>query len=120
MSDNPSILSHVSIGTNDLPRAAAFYDRVREPLGCQRIMAHEQAVAWGLANRLVPHDNLLPEAEAAARQLSTRHPGSQKRIKSLLKPPDLAAALEREQEDFVAQIDTPETRASMLAFLEAM
>ena len=49
MSENPSILSHVSIGTRDLARAVAFYDCVLASLGCQRIMAHEQAVAWGRA-----------------------------------------------------------------------
>lgn len=36
-SDGPSILSHVSIGTNDLQRALAFYDQVLPTLGCRRI-----------------------------------------------------------------------------------
>jgi len=33
MDNNPSILSHVSIGTNDFERAVAFYDAVLSPLG---------------------------------------------------------------------------------------
>jgi catechol 2,3-dioxygenase-like lactoylglutathione lyase family enzyme len=33
--DNPSILSHVSIGTNDFARAVAFYDAVLSTLGCK-------------------------------------------------------------------------------------
>lgn len=45
--DNPSIISHVSIGTNDFERAQAFYDRVLLTLGCKRIMAHPGAVAYG-------------------------------------------------------------------------
>lgn len=45
----PSILSHVSLGTGDLDRAVAFYDRVLATLGCRRIMAHPGAVAWGKA-----------------------------------------------------------------------
>jgi len=45
--DNPSIISHVSIGTNDFERATAFYDRVLPTLGCKRIMAHPGAVAYG-------------------------------------------------------------------------
>jgi catechol 2,3-dioxygenase-like lactoylglutathione lyase family enzyme len=45
MSD--SILSHVSIGTNDFERALAFYDRVLASLGCRRIMEHPGAVAYG-------------------------------------------------------------------------
>lgn len=47
--ENPSILSHVSIGTNDFERARAFYDRVLAPLGCTRIMEHPGAVAYGKA-----------------------------------------------------------------------
>jgi catechol 2,3-dioxygenase-like lactoylglutathione lyase family enzyme len=47
--DNPSILSHVSLGTNDFTRAVAFYDRVLPTLGCRRIMEHPGAVAWGKA-----------------------------------------------------------------------
>ena len=47
MDDNPSILSHVSIGTNDFERAIAFYDKVLPMLGCKRIMEHPGAVAYG-------------------------------------------------------------------------
>ncbi len=38
MDDNPSILSHISIGTNDFERAIAFYDAVLSPLGCKRLV----------------------------------------------------------------------------------
>jgi catechol 2,3-dioxygenase-like lactoylglutathione lyase family enzyme len=44
---NPSILCHVSLGTNDFARAVAFYDRVLTTLGCKRILEHPGAVAWG-------------------------------------------------------------------------
>jgi catechol 2,3-dioxygenase-like lactoylglutathione lyase family enzyme len=47
MSENPSILSHISLGTNDFARAVAFYDRVLPTLGCKRIMEHPGAVAYG-------------------------------------------------------------------------
>ena len=48
MSDeNPSILSHVSLGTQDFERATAFYDKVLPALGCRRILEHEGAVAYG-------------------------------------------------------------------------
>src|SRR5919202_4827439 len=47
MDNNPSILSHVSIGTNDFERAIAFYDKVLPTLGCKRIMEHPGAVAYG-------------------------------------------------------------------------
>ncbi len=47
MDDNPSILSHVSIGTNNFERAVAFYDQVLSTLGCKQIMKHPGAVAYG-------------------------------------------------------------------------
>ncbi|PTQ70876.1 VOC family protein [Pseudomonas sp. GV071] len=44
---NPSILSHLSIGTNHFDRALVFYDRVLATLGCKRVMEHPGAVAYG-------------------------------------------------------------------------
>jgi len=45
--DIPSILSHISIGTNDFERAIGFYDKVLPTLGCKRVMEHPGAVACG-------------------------------------------------------------------------
>ena len=45
--ENPSIISHVSVGTNDFDRAVGFYDKVLPALGCKRIMEHPGAVAYG-------------------------------------------------------------------------
>ena len=45
--ENPSILSHVSIGTNDMPRAVAFYDAVLPVLGCKKLMEYPFGVAYG-------------------------------------------------------------------------
>ena len=47
--DIPSILSHVSIGTNDFDRAVAFYESALATLGCRRVSAHPGAVAFGKA-----------------------------------------------------------------------
>lgn len=47
MDDIPSILSHVSIGTNQFEQALAFYDAVLTALGCRRLMEHPDAVAYG-------------------------------------------------------------------------
>jgi catechol 2,3-dioxygenase-like lactoylglutathione lyase family enzyme len=47
--DNSSIVSHVSIGTNDIDRAVAFYDKVLATLGCTRVMQYPSAVAYGKA-----------------------------------------------------------------------
>lgn len=45
--DNPSMMSHVSIGTNDFDRAVAFYDKVMATLGCRRLDAFPGAVVYG-------------------------------------------------------------------------
>ena len=52
MSGNPSILSHVSLGTNQLDRALAFYDKALGALGIGRVVDLSQehhAVAYGRA-----------------------------------------------------------------------
>ncbi len=43
-SANPSCISHLSIGTNDFPRARAFYDAVMAALGCKVILEYPGAV----------------------------------------------------------------------------
>jgi catechol 2,3-dioxygenase-like lactoylglutathione lyase family enzyme len=45
--NNPSVLSHVSIGTNDFERAIAFYDQVLSTLGCKRLSEHPYGIAYG-------------------------------------------------------------------------
>ena len=45
----PSIISHVSLGTNDFDRATAFYDRVMPLVGARRVHEHPGAVAYGKA-----------------------------------------------------------------------
>lgn len=45
--DNPSIMSHISIGTNDFAASVKFYDRVLQTLGAKRLMEHPGAVAYG-------------------------------------------------------------------------
>ena len=45
--ENPSIISHISIGTNNFERAVVFYNRVLSTLGCKQIMKYPGAVAYG-------------------------------------------------------------------------
>lgn len=47
MPDNPSLMSHVSLGTNDFDRAVAFYEAVLAPLGGRKLMDHPGASAFG-------------------------------------------------------------------------
>jgi catechol 2,3-dioxygenase-like lactoylglutathione lyase family enzyme len=45
--DNPSIISHVSVGTNRFAEARTFYEKVLAVLGCGIIMEHPGATAFG-------------------------------------------------------------------------
>lgn len=41
------MLGYVTLGTNDLARAAKFYDAITAELGAGRMMENEQFIAWG-------------------------------------------------------------------------
>lgn len=45
--DNPGILSHASVGTNDLSTSRTFYDAVLTTLGCKVMLEYSTAVAYG-------------------------------------------------------------------------
>src|SRR5690606_30957410 len=44
---NPSMMSHVPIGTNHFEAARAFYDAVLAPLGVKRLAEYPGVVAYG-------------------------------------------------------------------------
>jgi catechol 2,3-dioxygenase-like lactoylglutathione lyase family enzyme len=39
----------VTLGTNDLPRAAAFYDALLAEIGAKRLWEYDRGIAWGVA-----------------------------------------------------------------------
>lgn len=41
------MIGYVTLGTNDLPRAAAFYDAVAGAMGYGRMMQEGEFIAWG-------------------------------------------------------------------------
>ncbi len=41
------MIGYVTLGTNDLARAATFYDAIAAELGTGRMMETEQFIAWG-------------------------------------------------------------------------
>jgi len=43
------MIGYVTLGTNDLPRATAFYDALLAEVGIQRIMDFGRGYAWGSA-----------------------------------------------------------------------
>ena len=47
--DNPSIMSHVSVGVKDFEKAKAFYDVVLATIGASRVFDFPGAAAYGKA-----------------------------------------------------------------------
>jgi catechol 2,3-dioxygenase-like lactoylglutathione lyase family enzyme len=43
------MIGYVCIGTNDLPKAARFYDGLMPTLGAKRLWETERCIAWGTA-----------------------------------------------------------------------
>lgn len=41
------MIGYVTLGTNDLKRAAAFYDAIAKEVGVGRMMDNETFIAWG-------------------------------------------------------------------------
>ncbi|MCX7139514.1 MAG: VOC family protein [Proteobacteria bacterium] len=43
------MIGYVTLGTNDLPRAAAFYDALLAEVGAKRVWEFDRGIAWGVA-----------------------------------------------------------------------
>ena len=43
------MIGYVTVGTNDLPRAAGFYDQLMAEIGAKRFMETEQFIAWAVS-----------------------------------------------------------------------
>lgn len=43
------MIGYATLGTNDLPRAAAFYDTLLAEIGAKRLMDFGRGLAWGTA-----------------------------------------------------------------------
>jgi catechol 2,3-dioxygenase-like lactoylglutathione lyase family enzyme len=56
------MIGYVTLGTNDLARAAKFYDAIAKELGIGRFMENDRMIAWGAPGRgagiglMKPHD----------------------------------------------------------------
>lgn len=82
-----------------------------EPVG-----AH-QALAWGLANKVVPLAQLVTTAEAFAARLAAQPPGALVATKQLMRnPAPVTAHMRLEAEQFFARLQTAEARAAFMAF----
>jgi enoyl-CoA hydratase/carnithine racemase len=77
------------------------------------------AVAWGLANAVVPGDQLRARARAAAEAIAARPPAAVRITKRLMRDRDgIAARMAEETTHFRAQLASEEAREAFAAFRE--
>jgi len=75
------------------------------------------AVAWGLANRAVPADQVEAAAAELAAKLAARAPNSIRKTKRLMRDAEaLWALMQREGEAFGSQMSSPEAMEAFMAF----
>jgi enoyl-CoA hydratase/carnithine racemase len=93
--------------------------RTSEILLANQTITAEQAVAWGLANHLVPAETLHADAHTLAQKIATHQSLSILQTKQNLRSHlgDVETRLETERERFVNTIMLPETQRSMIEFL---
>jgi enoyl-CoA hydratase/carnithine racemase len=77
------------------------------------------ALAWGIANRVVPLDRLDAEARAFAVRLARQPAGAVSATKRLMRNPEvLMAQIQAESERFAERLKTMEAREAFTAFAE--
>jgi enoyl-CoA hydratase/carnithine racemase len=79
----------------------------------------DDAVAWGLANKVVPNEALLDSAHAAACLLATLPPAALKTTKALLRDiPALSKRIDLELDHFLRSVASPAARETFSAFVK--
>ena len=95
------------------------YARAFEMFALGEAIDARSALAWGLANRVVPLDKLDSEARALAARLAKQPAGAVSATKRLMRNPEvLMAQIQAETEQFVARLKTIEAREAFTAFAE--
>lgn len=79
----------------------------------------QDALAWGLANKVVPRDRLLDEARSTAERLVKQPLGSLMATKALMRDAEaIARRMEAESAEFGDRLRRPEAREAFAAFAE--
>ena len=95
------------------------YARAFEMFALGEPVDARSAVAWGLANKMVPLDRLDAEAKALAVRLARQPAGAVSTTKRLMRNPEvLMAQILAESERFAARLKTMEAREAFAAFAE--
>jgi len=102
-----------------LPRRIGYLRAAQMMLAAEPIDA-QTALAWALITRIVDEAGLQDEARAVAQRIAALPPAALRRTRELLRRPQatIAAQIERESEEFTAQLHSEEVREAMAAFQE--
>lgn len=97
--------------------AAIGHQRAFEMFALGEPIDGRTAVAWGLANRAVPPDQVEATAAELAAKLAARAPNSIRKTKRLMRDAEaLWALMQREGEAFGSQMSSPEAMEAFMAF----
>ncbi|MEM9300701.1 MAG: enoyl-CoA hydratase/isomerase family protein [Pseudomonadota bacterium] len=107
-------------GWTALAPAVIGRGRTAQLLFSNRTLTAREALDWGIADRVVPLDVLAEVGRVTAERIARMRPGALRSARSLLHADaeTVAAKLDAERAAFVTQIQSPEAREGMRAFLE--
>ncbi len=103
-----------------LPRLVGLR-KAQELMFTNRVLSADEAVSWGLVNRVVPADDLLTSAQDLAQSLakgSVRSNGAIKRLLSCSFDNGLETQMELESRAIAECADSPDGREGVAAFIE--
>lgn len=99
-----------------LPRVLG-HQRAFELFALGEAIDGKTALAWGLANRAVPADQVEATAADLAGKLAARAPNSIRKTKALMRDAEvLWAVMQREAQAFGSQMRSPEAMEAFMAF----
>jgi enoyl-CoA hydratase/carnithine racemase len=99
--------------------AAIGHQRAFELFALGEAIDGRTALAWGLANRAVPADQVDATAEDLATRVAARAPNSIRKTKGLMRDAErLWALMQREGEAFGSQMKSPEAMEAFMAFTQ--
>jgi enoyl-CoA hydratase len=107
-------------GTQRLARRVGIA-RARELIYTGDLLPADKALAIGLVNEVVPHDELLPKVQSLAERIAQKGPAAVAQAKRVLlrgAAPDLPPASELEAQAFAMLFGTADQKEGMKAFLE--
>ena len=99
--------------------AAIGHQRAFELFALGEAIDGRTALAWGLANRAVPADQVEATAADLAAKVAARAPNSIRKTKGLMRDAEtLWALMQREGEAFGSQMKSPEAMEAFMAFTQ--